>query len=142
LIALDEGVITPAFGYPCFGAYYGCARPVKCTHNGGGHAANLRLAMANSCNSYFSHIYRLAVDNPKYKNVHKGYERWKEYLNDFGLGETLNIDVPSENRGNIPDSAVYNRVYNNSWNSCTNLTLGIGQDMMLVTPLQLANSMC
>ena len=29
-----------------------------------------------------------------------------------------------------------------SWNSCTNLTLGIGQDKMLRTPFQLANAMC
>ncbi|RYZ88742.1 MAG: hypothetical protein EOP04_08610, partial [Proteobacteria bacterium] len=29
-----------------------------------------------------------------------------------------------------------------SRNSCTNLTLGIGQDMMQATPLQLANAMC
>jgi penicillin-binding protein 2 len=33
-------------------------------------------------------------------------------------------------------------VYRNAWNSCTNLTLGIGQDMMTTTPLQLANAMC
>src|SRR3954469_6392005 len=58
LIALNEGVITPSFGIGCSGAYYSCRRPVKCTHFGGGHAATLRLALANSCNSYFCHIFR------------------------------------------------------------------------------------
>ena len=142
LVALDEKVITPSFGLGCGGAYYGCARPVRCTHNNPGHAANLRLSIANSCNSYYTHIYRLSVDNPKYGNVKDGYAKWKEYMNVFGLGVKLGIDLPSENGGNIPDTSVYNKVYRNSWNSCTNLTLGIGQDMMLSTPLQLANSMC
>ena len=142
LVALDEGVISPSFGYPCGGAYYGCARPVKCTHAGGGHAANLRLSIANSCNSYYSHIYRLTVENRQFGGVKNGYNKWKEYMNAFGLGERLGVDLPSENGGNIPDTSVYNKVYRNSWNSCTNQTLGIGQDMMLATPLQLANTMC
>ena len=143
LVALDEGVITPAFGYPCGGRYFGCGsgKP-KCTHAGGGHAANLRLAIANSCNSYFTHVYRLAVDNPRIGNVKKGYEKWEEYMHKFGLGVKLGIDLPSEDKGNIPTVQKYDEVYRGSWNSCTNLTLGIGQDMMTSTPLQLANAMC
>lgn len=143
LIALDEGVITPSWGYPCPGRYYGCGsgKPA-CTHSGGGHAANLRLAIANSCNSYFTHVYRLAVDNPRYGNVKNGYMKWREYMNAFGLGVKLGVDLPSENSGFVPDTAVYNKEYRGAWNSCTNLTLGIGQDKMGATPLQLANAMC
>lgn len=143
LVALDEGLITPSFGYPCRGRYYACGHgKPACTHNTPGHAANLRLAIANSCNSYFAHIYRMAADNPKYRNVKDGYEKWKEYMNAFGLGIRLGVDLPSEDRGNIPDTAAYNREYRNAWNSCTNLTLGIGQDKMTSTPVQLANAMC
>lgn len=143
LVALNEELITPSYGYNCGGVYWNCGigKP-KCTHAGGGHASNLRLAIANSCNSYFTHVYRMVVDNPKYGDVEKGYDRWKHYMNDFGLGARLGVDLPSEDKGNIPDTSVYNKVYRNSWSSCTNLTLGIGQDMMLATPLQLANSMC
>ena len=142
LVALDEELITPSFGYPCGGRYYACGNgKPACTHSNPGHAANLRLAVANSCNSYFTHIYRMAVDNPKYRGK-AGYNKWKEYMNDFGLGVKIGIDIPGEDRGLIPDTSVYNRVYRNSWNSCTNLTLGIGQDMMQSTPLQLANAMC
>ncbi len=73
LIGLDVGVITPAFGYPCGGGYYACGRRIGCTHSGGGHAANLRLAMANSCNSYFCHVFRLTVDAKKWPGgVHEG----------------------------------------------------------------------
>jgi penicillin-binding protein 2 len=143
LVALDEGLITPSFGYPCGGRYYACGigKPA-CTHSGGGHAASLRLAIAHSCNSYFTHVYRMAVDNPRIGNVRKGYTKWKEYMNAFGLGTRIGIDLPGEDKGNIPDTSKYNKVYRNSWSSCTNLTLGIGQDMMTATPLQLANAMC
>ena len=143
LVTLNEGLITPSFGYPCTGRYYACGHgKPACTHNNAGHAANLRLAIANSCNSYFTHLYRMTADNPKYGNVKDGYQVWKEYMNAFGLGIRLGVDLPSEDKGNIPDSSDYNREYRNVWNSCTNLTLGIGQDKMTSTPLQLANAMC
>lgn len=143
LVALDEGLIDPSFGYPCRGRYYACGHgKPACTHNNVGHAANLRLAIANSCNSYFAHIYRMTVDNPQYGDVKDGYAKWKEYMNAFGLGIRLGIDLPSEDRGNIYDTTDYNKEYRGSWNSCTNLTLGIGQDRMTSTPLQLANAMC
>lgn len=142
LVALDLGVITPSFGMGCSGAYYGCSKVIKCEHHNPGHAANLRLALANSCNSYFSQIYRMTLDNSKDHNTKRGYTRWKEYMNAFGWGEKLGIDLPNELAGNIPDTVLYNKVYRNQWNSCTNVTLGIGQDKMQVTPVQLANAMC
>jgi penicillin-binding protein 2 len=143
LIALDEGVITPSYGYPCSGAYYACGRPVKCEHKDAGHAANLRLALAHSCNSYFSNVFRMAIDNPAYRSTQAGYLKWKEYMNSFGMGVPLDIDLPSEDKGNIPDTSRYNRDFGGPrWNSCNILTLGIGQDRMLATPLQLANVMC
>jgi penicillin-binding protein 2 len=144
LVALDEGLITPRTGYPCGGAYYSCGRPVRCTHAGGGHAANLRLSIANSCNAYYTHVFREAVDNKAYPNAQAGYLKWKEYMNAFGLGVRLKVDLPSEDKGNIPDTSRYNKDFGGfaKWNSCNILTLGIGQDRMLATPLQLANSMC
>ena len=141
LVALDEGMISPSYGVGCGGAYYGCAHRISCEHHNAGHAANLRLALANSCNSYFSQVFRLVIDNPAYHNPKVGLTKWKEYMNAFGLGHRLEVDLPSENGGNIPDSAEYNREYRGTWNSCTMVTLGIGQDKMLATPLQLANAM-
>lgn len=142
LIALDERVITPEYGYGCGGAYLACKRPIKCTHSGGGHAGNLRVALANSCNSYFSHLYRLAVDNPRLGGTVNGYLRWKQYMNSFGLGVRLGVDLPSEDKGLIADTSFYNKLYNRSWSSCTNVFLGIGQGEMQATPLQMANMMC
>ena len=143
LIALDEGLITPSFGYNCFGLYTSCGDPRKCEHHNAGHAANLQLALANSCNSYFLQVFRMAIDNPKYHNAKQGYLKWKQYMNSFGLGRKLGIDLPSENRASIPDTAQYNKDFGGAkyWNSCFMLTLGIGQDRMTATPLQLANAM-
>lgn len=141
LIGLDEGVISPRSGIACSGNYYGCARPVKCTEKWAGHSGNLHDAIAYSCNSFFSMAYRLTVDNPRIGNVKDGYAKWKEYVNAFGYGHPLGVDLPSEDKGNIADTAFYNKRYNGYWNSCTNVSLGIGQGEMLVTPLQIANAM-
>ncbi len=142
LVALDMGLITPSFGMSCYGAYHGCSRVVRCEHSNPGHAANIRAALANSCNSYFCHIYRMVLDNNTDRHTKKGYDRWKNYMNAFGWGQRLGIDLPNELPGGIPDTSEYNKQYRNQWNSCTNVTLGIGQDKMQVTPVQLANAMC
>jgi penicillin-binding protein 2 len=142
LVGLDEGVITQASGYPCLGVYLACKHPVKCDEKFPGHAANLRLAIAHSCNSFFCNTFRLTVDNPKLDNIRDGLETWKGYMTKFGLGHRIGIDLPSEDGGNIPDTLAYDKEYHGSWNSCTMTTLGIGQDKMLVTPLQMANAMC
>lgn len=143
LIALDEGLITPSYGYNCRGSYGACGDPRKCEHHNPGHASNLQNALAYSCNSYFLQVFRMAIDNPKYGNAKTGYLHWKEYMNAFGFGKKLGIDLPSENKANIPDTAQYNKDFGNPkyWNSCYMLTLGIGQDRMTSTPLQLANAM-
>ena len=142
LVALDQGLITPSYGYSCPGRYYGCGigKPA-CTHFGGGHAKNLRIALANSCNSYFVEIFRMAINNPKFKNTIGGYLKWKEYMNSFGMGVRLGVDLPSEDRASIPDTSRYNKDFGGSrrWNSCNVVTLGIGQDRMTATPLQMAN---
>jgi penicillin-binding protein 2 len=142
LIGLDEGVISPSSSYPCLGWYNGCTRPVKCDESVPGHAANLRLAIAHSCNSFFIMAFRSEVDDPEFHSSRRGLTKWKEYVNAFGLGRRLGVDLPSEDGGNIPDTTVYDKEYNRSWNSCTMYTMGIGQDKMAITPLQIANAMC
>ncbi|MBC7903225.1 MAG: penicillin-binding protein 2 [Gemmatimonadaceae bacterium] len=144
LIGLDEGVITASTGVACSGAYYGCTRRLGCTEKWAGHAANLRLAIAWSCNSFFSETLRRTIDNPTFHGSKGGLVKWKEYMTAFGLGHKVGVDLPSEDGGNVPDSSVYNREYNGQWNACTMVGggLGIGQEKMTSTPLQLANAMC
>ncbi|HRO43119.1 MAG TPA: penicillin-binding protein 2 [Flavipsychrobacter sp.] len=142
LVALDVGAITPSFGYPCGGGYYSCGRRIGCTHSGGGHAANLRVALANSCNAYFVHIFRLIEDAKKWGSTKNGLQAWTQYMYNFGFGHPTGVDIPYEGKGLVPDTALYNKMYRGSWNSCTNLFVGMGQGEIALTPLQLANAMC
>lgn len=142
LIALDVGAITPAYGFPCGGGYYYCGRRIGCTHSGGGHAANLRLALANSCNSYFCHIYRLSVDARQFGNVKSGLHNWYEHMYRFGFGHPTGVDLPYEKGGTLFDSKDYDKMYKGVWNSCTNVFIGMGQGELAATPLQMANALC
>jgi penicillin-binding protein 2 len=142
LIALDEGVITPSFGFPCFGSYNYCGRPIACTHHNAGHAANLRLAIANSCNAYFVHLYRMEVDANKWGGVKKGHQKWHDYISSFGLGHRLGVDIPGESPGKAIDTAGMNKLYRGQWNSCSELYVGMGQGQVVATPMQMANAMC
>jgi penicillin-binding protein 2 len=142
LVALDEGVITPNFGFPCRGGYANCGRFIRCTHSNAGHAANLRLAIANSCNAYFVHLYRMEVDAAKFGGVRKGHQKWYDYMTSFGLGHRLGVDIPGEYAGYAIDTVGMNKRYNNMWSSCSELYVGMGQGAVVVTPLQMANAMC
>ena len=142
LVALDEGVITPGYGYACHGSYTTCGRTIGCEHAEAGHAANLRLAISHSCNSYFVNLHRLAVDSRKWGSVKKGHQKWFEYMSTFGLGHRLGVDVPGEYAGYAIDTIGMNKRYNGLWNSCSELYVGMGQGAVSVTPLQMANAMC
>jgi len=142
LVALDEGVITPGYGYACHGSYTTCGRTIGCEHAEAGHAANLRLAISHSCNSYFVNLYRLAVDSRKWGSVKEGHQKWFEYMSAFGLGHRLGVDVPGEYAGYAIDTIGMNKRYNGLWNSCSELYVGMGQGAVSVTPLQMANAMC
>ena len=142
LVALSVGAITPSFGLGCFGSYNYCGRPIACEHHDAGHAANFRLALAHSCNSYFCHIFRLTVDYRNFGSVKAGLQQWHDYFSAFGFGRQTGVDLPFEGKGLLPDSAYYNKRYNNVWNSCTIVFVGMGQGELALTPLQMANSMC
>lgn len=142
LVALSVGAIKPSFGFPCRGSYNLCSRSIACEHKDAGHAANFRLALAHSCNSYFCHIFRLTIDDDKFNGVKAGLQAWHDYFTTFGYGRQTGVDIPYEGKGNLPDSSFYNKLYNNVWNSCTVVFVGMGQGELLLTPLQMATGMC
>ena len=142
LVALNVGAITPSFGLGCGGGYHYCSRAISCEHKDAGHAANFRLALAHSCNSYFCHVFRLTVDFKGFGDVKHGLQAWHDYYYRFGFGHPTGIDLPFEKGGNLPDSSYYNKLYRGSWNSCTVVFVGMGQGEILLTPLQMANGMC
>ncbi len=138
LTFLQEGVITPERMYSCARGY---------TFRGGkpachGHGSPLALvpAIATSCNSYFCWGLHDMLDSRKrYPTVQDAFEKWKGYMVSMGFGYQLGIDLPSEQRGYIPNSKVYDKYYRGRWNSSTIISIAIGQGEILATPLQICN---
>lgn len=138
LIGLQENVIYSGTRYGCDEGYvYGEEkRKMKCHP----HRTPLNLieSISNSCNAYFCNVYRAIIE--KYPNTYEGYNVWRNYVTSFGLGNWLNNDLPTGQKGFVPTQKFYDRIYGkNRWKSLTNLSLSIGQDALLTTPIQMAN---
>ncbi len=138
LVGLQEGVITSGTYYICnHGFSYG-NRFMKCHCGANGRPVGLGYAVPFSCNTFFSKSYLKMLDyngNPR-----EGIQRWSNYVKSFGLGDYLGIDLPTGRKGNVPDSAYYNRFFgHNKWRGTYVISNAIGQGQILVTPLQMAN---
>ncbi|NOY38535.1 MAG: penicillin-binding protein 2 [Chlorobi bacterium] len=138
LIALQEKVLFPYYKYSC-GPGYGAGGIYVGCHI---HRSPLDLigAIQNSCNAYFCNVFRNILDNPAFPTIYENFNRWIDYLHQFGFGNTLGIDVPNELKGYLPSTDYYDRYYGkNHWSSLTLISLAIGQGELGFTPLQMAN---
>lgn len=139
LIFLQENIITPETAYSCFGGYPpGGGRP-KCH----GHFSPIPLepALATSCNSYFCYGLNAMLSNrKKYSDISEAFDTWKDYLVAMGFGYKLGIDLPSEQRGFIPNSKYYTKAFKRTnWSAPNVISIAIGQGEVTATPLQVAN---
>lgn len=138
LVGLQEGVITPYSRFPCHMGYVIPGLRVGCH----AHRSNLDLkeSIAQSCNAYYCNVFRYVIDNPKYEDTEAGFERWREYMEQFGIGIKLGIDIPNEKEGILPTSAKFDKIYGaKRWRSSYIISLAIGQAEISLTPLQMAN---
>lgn len=138
LIGLQEGVITPSTRFPCRMGYTIPGLHVGCHQ----HKNNLDLleSVAQSCNAYYCHTFRNVIDQSKYKNTQEGFEAWYDYIQSFGMGVKLGIDLPNEKEGDLPTVSKYDRIYGaGRWRSSYIISLAIGQAEISLTPLQMAN---
>lgn len=138
LIGLQEKVIKSSTHFECDdGFVYGEEkRKMKCHEHRS--PLNLEESIANSCNAYFCNVYKSIIEN--YPTTYKGYDAWRNYVMSFGLGNWLNNDLPTGQKGFVPNKNYYDRIYGKKrWKSLTNLSLSIGQDALLTTPIQMAN---
>lgn len=139
MIGLAEGVIGVQDHISCGGRYYGCGtgKP-KCLDPG---YFKLNEAIAHSCNTYFATVFRKTLDQDKFGTVDSGLAVFNEYAKSFGLGNKLGVDLPSENKGNLPTSKYYRKIFGTKWNSCNIISNAIGQGEVQTTIVQLANVM-
>ncbi|MBS1920080.1 MAG: penicillin-binding protein 2 [Bacteroidetes bacterium] len=139
ILALHEGVITSKTTFSCSGAFYGCGKPMRCLDPG---VFNLTTGITHSCNTYFANVMQRVINNPVYPNIDSSLSSWARYMNGFGLGHKLGVDIPSEKSGYIPTPVTYNRMYGKRhWNFCSFRSVSIGQGEVLTTPIQMANEM-
>lgn len=139
LIGLQEGVITTSTSFYCPGGYFGCGKKMGCLDPG---TFSLKGAITHSCNGYFGNVLERIINNKAYPTIDSSLAVWANYMNAFGLGHKLGVDVPSEKPGLIPTPAYYNKVYGaGKWQFCTFKSNSIGQGEVNTTPLQVANEM-
>jgi penicillin-binding protein 2 len=134
LIGLQEKVINSETTFGCNNGYafVGCH-----SHES---PLDFRHAISNSCNSYFCQTFRRILENPNYSSVYDAFNKWKEYVNEFGFGTKLGTDFVNDLPGFIPTVGYYDRYHGkNGWKAMTVISLAIGQGEIGATPLQLAN---
>ena len=140
LILLQEGIINTNTAYSCYGGYISGGLRVGCH----GHSSPLALkpALQTSCNAFFCWGLKNMLDNrkAKYGSVANAFETWKLHLVSMGFGYRLGVDLPSENRGFLPNAQFYSKTYGEGhWSANTIISVAIGQGEVLATPLQIAN---
>jgi penicillin-binding protein 2 len=140
LIAMQEGILDTDRGIKCNAGYYYNGRRFGCHSHS--FAYDVPKALEHSCNAYFFTVIREIIDSEGFNNPSAGLDMLNDYLTQFGLGQTLNIDIPNEVKGNIPSSEYYNFLYpknKGGWKSPTVMSIGIGQGEIEMTTLQMAN---
>jgi len=136
MIALEEGVITPATRIRCNRNIIGC--------HGDHFNEDLVGAITHSCNPYFYNVMKRVVNQgvseDTYEDTRIGLADWHKHVESFGLGSPLGIDLPNEKSGMVPSVNYYDRAYNGQpWKYSNIYSIAIGEGENLVVPLQMAN---
>jgi len=112
-----------------------------CWKRDGHGPLNVIGALANSCNVYF---YQVGGGNPDVPEVSLrpgglGPTDLFRYATAYGIGTELGIELPSENRGRMPDPTWKRVLYGENWSTGDTYNAALGQGYVNVTPLQLAS---
>ena len=131
IAGLDSGVITGSSrvydpGYYMLPNYDHKYR--NWTRSGDGYV-DLDTAIMRSNDTYF------------YDLAHKlGIDRLSSYMNQFGIGQKVSLDMFEESAGLMPSREWKRATRRQAWFPGETLILGIGQGYMQSTPLQLAQA--
>jgi penicillin-binding protein 2 len=143
LVCQQMGGISEHTLYSCSGQG---STPIRCTHSHGSPVTLLN-AIEQSCNPYFWNTFKATLEKDGYGEKNQLFKNnfriWVESMLSFGFGNKFeDSDIYEQSRGNIPREKYYNKYFGETgWRSLTIRSLSIGQGEILVTPLQLANSM-
>lgn len=127
MAALERGAITPETRMFCGGSFT-LGRFTFADWKKGGHGwLDLRGAIANSCNVYF---YQAALK--------AGIDEIARVAREFGLGEPPGLGLGDEARGIVPTPAWKRQHQGDAWYPGNTVITGIGQGMVVASPMQLA----
>lgn len=117
IAALEENKIDENTHFPCYGSLKVGNIRFRCNIGNGHGLLNIEEAMQYSCNVFF---FQTAII--------LGGTLLKKWAENFGLGDTTDVGLIYEKKGNFPESRSISQTIN----------LSIGQGAMLVTPIQIA----
>lgn len=124
IAALEEGIITENTTFYCTGAYKYLDSSFKCAQFHSTRNQNVRLAIKESCNSFFYECGKQL-----------GYLKMNEYRRLLGLGQKTGLEI-NEAIG-IMDSPDYRASVGSTWHPGYNIQTAIGQGN-LFSQIQLA----
>ena len=133
--SIESGKVNPAATFYCQG-YLDQPTSHRCLtfrHQQVGHGeVTLADALCRSCNVYFYTAAR-----------RMGPQVLVDWARKFGMGEPTGVDLPSESSGYLPapDEPVAAGTQRESWKPRKTLDMAIGQDKLMVTPLQMVRAM-
>lgn len=126
IAALENNIVSPAWGVTCGGAFQFGNKVFKDEHVHG--SVDMVEAIQRSCNVYF---YQLMLK--------VGLDPWSETGAIFGFGQATGVDIYEENPGLLPTTAWMNKRYGEKgWTRGFLPSLGIGQGELGVSPIQMA----
>ena len=129
-IVLDKKIISKDWKINCNGKYEFYDKVFHCWKEDGHGIVNLNNAIKGSCNIYFYNLIQ-KID----------FDLWSDEVLNFGFGNILGVDLPSEKKGLVPNRKYMNETYKKKggWSTGHLLNLSIGQGETMVTPIQTIN---
>lgn len=133
---LEEKIVTPATTVLSVGGFTVGVNRFPDWKAGGHGVTNLAKALAESVNTYY---YILGGGFEQRPGL--GVDRIVTYLQRFGWGSRLGVDVPSEAPGFLPSKDWRENQRPTPWRLGDTYHLSIGQGDLEVTPIQVAAAM-
>lgn len=126
-LAALKADVPPEATYDCTGVFELGGMKLHCARRWGHGQIDMRHAIKESCNTYFSNLGCDIGTNALFAAARA-----------MGLGAKTGIDFPQDSAGVVP-SAEYKRIhYDLPWYASDLAHASIGQGQLLVTPLQMA----
>jgi penicillin-binding protein 2 len=126
MAALHSGAMTPSDRIYCPGYIDVGNTRFHCWKKGGHGSLDMKGGLKHSCDVFFYDAARRA-----------GIDAIATTAALFGLGVDVDIDLPGARRGLVPDPA-WRAKHRRHWGAGDTIGCGIGQGVILATPLQLA----